>query len=142
VTRIETMLLYQACDALENNEYQKCIKKNQEVLSKLPNCFMALANTAGAYAGLNNPEKSLYYGIKAFQKVPYPVFFETIAYLFALDDNKNEALFWLEKYLKSGIATPRDIEDIKTEAFAFAKYKNDPDFISLLEKYSNSIDWW
>jgi tetratricopeptide (TPR) repeat protein len=55
------------------------------------------------------------------------------AITFAQKGDKKEALFWLERALKSNIVNLKMIKDLESKSFS--KYKKDLDYILLIQKY-------
>lgn len=105
-----------------------------------PDNFSALANTAGGYYEINQPDAAIEYAIRAIRRCPTPSEFFVVGSAYAKKGDKKRALSWLEAAIKGGLFEqyPGSNWGSHTVRQAieenFAPLRNDPAYVSLMQQ--------
>ena len=123
-------LCRKAEDANKRHEWQEVINLYGKALQTYPQYYDASFRIANSYNQINQPDKALEWALKGLQQFRYNTLYEIAAEAYSKKGDELRMLTWLEGALKSGFKSNR--EDLDRN---FSQYKDDPRYLSLLQKY-------
>ncbi|MFH2068285.1 MAG: tetratricopeptide repeat protein [Candidatus Omnitrophota bacterium] len=123
-------LCRKAEDANKRHEWQEVINLYGKALQTYPQYYDASFRMANSYNQLNQPDKALEWTLKGLQKFRCNLLYEIAAEAYSRKGDESRMLTWLEGAFKGGFKASKEDMDR-----AFSRHKDDPRYLSLLQKY-------
>lgn len=125
---------------MHQKRFQEAIEASKVVLSYDPDNFSTLANTAGAYYELNQPDPAIEYAIRAIRRCPDPSVYFAVASAYVKKGDKERAFSWLRAAIRGGLAEQRPGQSWGSATVRqaieenFAPLRNDSVYVSLMRE--------
>ncbi|MBI4369173.1 MAG: hypothetical protein HY547_02970 [Elusimicrobia bacterium] len=115
--------------AAQEKDWKKCVENFESIMAQDPAHWFANLQAANCYLGVD-VNRAFQHAAVALNSFRHRSLYLIVADGYSKKDNREKALFWLDKALSGGLVIKRkDIED------EFPKYKDDAGFQSLLQQY-------